>query len=325
MKTKSVKIYKQGSSKVLKLEETDIPTLKPNDVLIQHHYFGLNYIDISQRSGSYNIRELPTNVGMEASGIIKEIGSEVKRFKVGDKVTHCMNLGSFTEYFVLNENRIVKLKENTDLKLAAASTLQGLTAQYLTQKTWKVKSNHCVLIHAASGGVGQILTQWCKIIGANVIGTVGNENKATIAKNNGCDFVINYSKENFEKKVNEYTNKNGADIIYDAVGKETFEKGLSCLAKRGRIVSYGISSGKISPIDINKLRPLSASIATGGLLEYTKNVKELQKNADDLFNLINKSKINIQIHKEYILDDIQEAHLELEQRKSIGKIILKMG
>ena len=261
---------------------------------------------------------------MEASGIIEEVGKDVKRFKVGDKITHCMNLGSFTEYFVLNENRLVKLKNNIDLKLAAASTLQGLTAQYLTQKSWEVKNQDYVLIHAASGGVGQILTQWSKIIGATVIGTVGNDYKASIAKNNGCDFVINYSNENFDSKVKEYTNNYGADVIYDAVGKDTFEKGLNCLAKRGRIVSYGISSGKIDPIDINKLRPLSASIATGGLLEYTKNIDEYQKNADDLFDLVHESKIKIQIHKEYNFDEIQKAHIELEQRKSVGKIIINL-
>ena len=140
---------------------------------------------------------------------------------------------------------------NIDLKLAAASTLQGLTAQYLTKKSWEVKNHHFVLIHAASGGVGQILTQLSKFTGATVIGTVGNDYKASIAKTNGCDFVINYSNENFESKVNNYTNKHGADVIYDAVGKDTFEKGLKCLAKRGRIVSYGISSGKIDPIDGN--------------------------------------------------------------------------
>ena len=201
MKTKSIRIYEQGSYDVLKIEETNIPILKSNEVLIKHHYLGLNYIDINQRNGSYKIKKLPTNVGMEASGIIEEVGKNVKRFKVGDKITHCMNLGSFIEYFVLNENRLVKLKNNIDLKLAAASTLQGLTAQYLTQKSWEVKNQDYVLIHAASGGVGQILTQWSKILGATVIGTVGNDYKASIAKNNGCDFVINYSNENFESKV----------------------------------------------------------------------------------------------------------------------------
>jgi len=325
MKTKSVRIYEQGSYDVLKVEETNIPTLKSDEVLIKHHYLGLNYIDINQRNGSYKIKDLPTNVGMEASGTITEVGKDVRRFNVGDKVTHCMNIGSFTEYFVLNENRLVKLKNNTDLKFAAASTLQGLTAQYLTKKTWEVKNHHFVLVHAASGGVGQILTQLSKIIGATVIGTVGNDYKASIAKANGCDFVINYSNENFESKVNEYTNKHGADVIYDAVGKDTFERGLNCLAKRGRIVSYGISSGKIDPIDINKLRPLSASIATGGLIEYTKNIDEYQKNADDLFDLVNESKIKIQIHKEYNFDQIQLAHIELEQRKSVGKIIINLG
>ncbi len=324
MKSKSVRIYEQGSCDVLKIEETNIPALKSNEVLIKHHYLGLNYIDINQRNGSYKIKALPTNVGMEASGIIQKVGKDVRKFKVGDKVAHCMNLGSFTEYFVLNENRLVKLKNNMDLKLAAASILQGLTAQYLIQKSWEVKKNHYVLIHAASGGVGQIVTQWSKIKEATVIGTVGSDYKASIAKNNGCDFVINYSNESFEKKVNEYTNKHGADVIYDSVGKDTFEKGLNCLANRGRLVSYGVSSGKIDPIDINNLRPLSASIATGGLLEYTKKNEETQKNANHLFDIINESKIKIQIYKEFNLDDIKQAHIELEQRKSVGKIIINL-
>ena len=181
-----------------------------------------------------------------------------------------------------------------------------------------------VLVTGATRGIGRAIALTLGSSGATVIGTVGNDYKASIAKNNGCDFVINYSNENFESKVKEYTNNYGADVIYDAVGKNTFEKGLNCLAKRGRIVSYGISSGKIDPIDINKLRPLSASIATGGLLEYTKNIDEYQKNADDLFDLVHESKIKIQIHKEYNFDEIQKAHIELEQRKSVGKILINL-
>ena len=181
-----------------------------------------------------------------------------------------------------------------------------------------------MLIHAVSGGVGQLLCQWAKLIGANVLGTVGTKEKENIAKKIGCDFVINYNDDDFEKLSLDFTNGKGVDVIYDSVGKSTFVKGINILKKRGRIVSFGFSSGRIEAFDINKLRPISASIATGGLLSYIYNCEEMQKNADQLFNLINQQKIKISIYNEYEIEEIRKAHFELENRKTTGKIIFNI-
>ena len=324
MKTKVVKIYKQGEVEELKIEETYIGKTGENDLVIEHQFCGLNYIDINQRNGLYPLKKLPIEVGMEAAGVVTEIGKNVTNFKPGDKVCHCMNIGSFSKKFVINQKRVIKLDDNTDLKIAASATLQGLTAQYLLHHSWLLKKNHTLLIHAVSGGVGQLLCQWAKLIGANVIGTVGTKEKENIAKSLGCDFVINYDESDFEKLSLDFTNGQGVDVIYDSVGRSTFIKGIKVLKKKGRIVSFGFSSGKIEPIDINKLRPISGSIATGGLLTYISNPKEMQKNADQLFNLINQKKLNISIYKEYKIEEIQKAHFQLENRKTTGKIIFNI-
>ena len=322
MKSKAIKIYEQGPLNVLKIEEVDIQNLEENEVLIEHEFAGLNFIDINQRKGIYQLKKLPAVMGMEASGTIKKIGSKVSKFEIGDKITHCMNLGSFSNFMNLNENKVIKLKKEVDLKLAAASTLQGLTSQYLLHHSFKLKKENTLLIHAAAGGVGQILCQWAKIIGAKIIGTVGNADKEKIAQKNGCDHTINYLKENFSEKVLEITKSKGVDVIYDSVGKDTFLKGIQCLAPKGRIVSFGVSSGPIEPIDINKLRAFSGSVATGGLNTYIRNSKEMQKNADRLFQMIIKKEIKINIDKIFKIDEIQEAQSLLETRQTTGSIIL---
>ena len=288
MRTKVIKIYEQGSLEVLKIEEEELKKLDSNEILIEHSFAGLNFIDINQRRGTYPLRNLPTVLGMEASGTVREIGSNVSKFNIGDKVTHCMNLGSFSQFMNLDKDRVIKLKNEVDLKIAAASTLQGLTSQYLINHSYKLKKNDTVLVHAAAGGVGQILCQWAKRIGAKVIGTVSSLEKEKIAKQNGCSFTINYSKEDFKEKVLEMTKNNGVNVIYDAVGKDTFLKGIGCLAPKGRIVSFGVSSGPIDPIDINMFRSFSGSISTGGLNTYIKDTKEMQRNADVFFDMIIK-------------------------------------
>ena len=324
MKTKVVKIYKQGDVEELKVEENYLRKTGEDDVIIEHQFCGLNYIDINQRNGLYPLRKLPTEVGMEAAGMVIEIGKNVTNFKPGDKVCHCMNIGSFSKKFVVNQKRVIKLDDKTDLKIAASATLQGLTAQYLLHHSWLLKKNHTLLIHAVSGGVGQLLCQWAKLIGANVIGTVGSKQKENIAKNLGCNFVINYNEKDFEKLTLDYTNGNGVDVIYDSVGKSTFQKGINVLKKKGRIVSFGFSSGKIEPFDINKLRPISGSIATGGLLTYISDPIEMQNNANQLFHLINQEKLKISIYKQYKIEEIQKAHYQLENRKTTGKIIFSI-
>jgi NADPH2:quinone reductase len=323
MKSKVVRIYEQGSANVLKIEESDLKKLNSNEVMIEHSYAGLNFIDINQRNGAYPVKNLPSIMGMEASGTIVEKGSNVSRFNIGDKVTHCMNLGSFSKYMNLDESRVIKLNNHVELKVAAASTLQGLTSQYLINESFQLKKHHTALIHAAAGGVGQILCQWANKIGARVLGTISTKEKERIAMENGCDYTVNYVKEEFAKKVLEITDNKGVDVIYDSVGKNTFQKGIGCLAPKGRIVSFGISSGPIEPININQLRSFSGSIATGGLNTYIKDSSEMQKNADAFFKMIMNKDIKINIDKVFSIDDIQEAQMMLENRLSTGSIVLK--
>ena len=322
MKTKVVKIYEQGSVDVLKIEETDLREINLNEVLIKHEYAGLNFIDINQRKGTYPLKKLPLIMGMEASGTIIQIGSNVTRFNIGDKVTHCMNLGSFSSIMLLPESKVIKLSQEIDLKVAAAATLQGLTAQYLIHESYVLKKNNTILMHAAAGGVGQILCQWANKIGAKVIGTVSTKEKEKIAKENGCHFTINYQEENFKDKIMAITKDNGVDVIYDSVGKDTFSIGLKCLAPKGRLVSFGVSSGSISPIDINSIRSFSGSIATGGLNTFIKEPNEMQKNADKLFDMIYNKKIKVNIEKIIPIEDIKNAQYKMENRLTTGSVIL---
>ena len=323
MRTKVIKIYEQGSLEVLKIEEEELKKLDSNEILIEHSFAGLNFIDINQRRGTYPLKNLPIVLGMEASGTVREIGSNVSKFNIGDKVTHCMNLGSFSQFMNLDKDRVIKLKNEVDLKIAAASTLQGLTSQYLINHSYKLKKNDTVLVHAAAGGVGQILCQWARKIGANVIGTVSSLEKENIARQNGCHFTIDYSKDDFEKKVLEITKNNGVDVIYDSVGKDTFLKGIGCLAPKGRIVSFGVSSGPIDPININMLRSFSGSISTGGLNTYIKDANEMQMNAETFFDMIIKKDLEINIDKTFHIDKIREAQSILEKRQTTGSIVLK--
>ena len=323
MINKVVKIYEQGSLDVLKIEEEQLKELDSKEILIEHSFSGLNFIDINQRRGAYPLKNLPTVLGMEASGTVRKIGSNVTKFNIGDKVTHCMNLGSFSQFMNLDQDRAIKLKNEVDLKIAAASTLQGLTSQYLINHSYKLKKNDTVLVHAAAGGVGQILCQWAKKIGANVIGTVSSLEKENIARQNGCHFTIDYSKDDFEKKVLEITKNNGVDVIYDSVGKDTFLKGIGCLAPKGRIVSFGVSSGPIDPININMLRSFSGSISTGGLNTYIKDAYQMQMNAETFFDMIIKKDLEINIDKTFHIDKIREAQSILEKRQTTGSIVLK--
>ena len=324
MQSKAVQIDQVGGPEELKYRNIILDAPTKGQVLIKHEAIGLNYIDIMQRNGNHPLafKNFPVTLGMEAAGIVEAIGEDVKGFSVGDKVSHCMVIGSYSERMLINANRLILLDENTSLDIAAACTLQGLTAQYLLHESWHLKSNHTVLIHAAAGGVGLILSQWAKYIGAKVIGTVGTEEKSDLALKYGCDHTILYSKEDFSTKVKDITENKGVDVVYDAIGKDTFNKGLSCLAEKGRIVCYGFASGPIQPVDISVLRPFSQSIATGGLMTYTKNPIERQKNSEQLFNLINKGVLKININQKYSLQDATLAHKDLSGRKTTGSSIL---
>ena len=324
MQSKVIQIDQVGGPENMKLRHIDVSEPDKGQVIIKNEMIGLNYIDLMQRSGMHPIsfKEFPATLGMEAAGTIELVGDGVKAFNIGDKVSHCMNLGAYSERMLIDANKLILLDKNTSLEIAAASTLQGLTAQYLLNESWHLKPGQTILVHAAAGGVGLILCQWAKHLGARVIGTVGTEEKADYALQNGCDHTILYSKQNFPDKVKEITDAKGVDVIYDAIGKDTFSKGLSCLAERGRIVCYGFASGPIKPVDITKIRPFSGSIATGALLTYTKNSNERQKNANQLFSLINKGVLKININQKYSLEEVQLAHRDLAGRKTIGSSIL---
>jgi len=324
----AVRIYETGGPEVLRYEEVKFDKPKKNEVRLKHHAIGLNFIDINMRSGAYNLKafapdaQIPYILGMEASGTIESVGEDVENFKEGDRVAHCMNLGSYSEVINIAADRLILLPSNISFETAAASTLQGLTAHYLVNELWKVKESHKVLIHSAAGGVGLLLCQWTKYLGAEVFGVVSNEEKSEYAKNFGCDHVIISSKENFADKIKELTSAKGVDVVYDAVGKDTFFDGISCLAPRGRLVSYGVSSGPIEPLNVNLLRPLSASIACGGLLTFTKDPLERKNNASELFKLINNGILNIEINQRYSLAEINIAHKELSGRLTKGSSII---
>ena len=324
MQNKAIQIDQVGGPEEMKYRDVAIDDPGKGQVIIKHEAVGLNYIDIMQRSGKHPIsfKEFPATLGMEGAGIVEAIGEDVKVLNIGDKVSHCMVIGSYSERMLIDANKLILLDESTLLNTAAAATLQGLTAQYLLHESWNLKAGQTVLIHAAAGGVGLILSQWAKHIGARVIGTVGTEKKSEYAMKYGCDYTILYTKENFAVKVKDITEGRGVYVIYDAIGKDTFSKGLGCLSERGRIVCYGFASGPIEPVDISSIRSISGSIATGALLTYTKNHIERQKNANQLFDLINKGVLEININQKYSLEEASLAHSDISGRKTIGSSIL---
>ena len=265
--TRVVKIEKTGGPEVLKIENIKIGNPGPNDALIETKAMGLNYIDTYHRSGSYPL-PLPSGIGVEASGIVKKVGAKVTNLSVGDNVAYGgPPVGAYAEERIYPVDKLVKLPEGISLEVAATVMTKGLTTYYLLYKTYPVKSHDTVLFHAAAGGVGQIFCQWAKSLGCKVIGTVGSDEKVRIAKKNGCDLVINYSKESFVEKVMDFTKGMGVPVVYDGVGKKTFEDSIACLKNTGMMVSFGNASGPVENIDVKKhIQPKSLFFTrpTGG-------------------------------------------------------------
>tara|TARA_B100000700_G_scaffold55765_1_gene60040 strand:+ start:270 stop:1250 length:981 start_codon:yes stop_codon:yes gene_type:complete len=320
---KSIIIKKHGGPEVLELEKIKLDSPGPNEIRVKNLAIGLNYIDTYHRSGLYPVK-LPSGIGLEGSGVVEEVGSNVKIFKIGDNVAYASPpLGSYSEERNIPENIAVKLPKGISHKIAASIMTKGLTAFYLLNKTYKANTRDTVLFHAAAGGVGQIFTQWAKSIGCKVIGTVGSKHKIDVAKKNGCDFVINYNEEDFDKKVLEITNNNGVDVVYDGVGKDTFEKSINCLKIRGMMVSFGNASGPLNPIDVPKLiQPKGLFFTRPSMGQYLKTQDQLEEASKSLFEKINFGKVKIKIFKEYPLNEVQNAHRDLESRKIIGPSIL---
>jgi len=320
---KAIRITETGKANVMKFVDVELKKLAPNEVLIQNKAIGLNYIDVYHRSGTYPL-PLPTGIGLEAAGVIEEIGSDVKEFKIGDRVAHAAAPpGSYSEKQVYPQEKLVKIPDYISDEIASCIMLKGITSEYLLHRAYAVKKGEFILFHAAAGGVGQVLCQWAKSLGCKVIGTVGSDEKVAIAKENGCDFVINYSKESFSQKVKEITDGKMLKVVYDGVGAKTFEESLDCLAIRGTMVSFGNASGLIDKVDPKKhIAPKGLYFTRPSIAHYTVTREELVNSANTVFEAIKAGKFKVKIFKKFALKDAATAHEELEARKLTGPAIL---
>jgi len=321
--TRVIEIEKIGGPEVLRLKTVKLEKPGPQEVLIEHKAIGLNYIDTYHRSGLYPL-QLPSGIGAEASGIIKEIGSQVNDFTVGDRVCYAgAPLGAYSSERNYPTKNLVKIPKEIDFEIAAALMTKGLTSFYLLHKTYPVTSNQTILFHAAAGGVGQIFCQWAKSLGCKVIGTVGSDDKINIAKKNGCDFVINYSKDDFAKKVLEITKGKGVPVVYDGVGKDTFNGSIECLKVRGMMVSFGNASGPVQNIDVIKMiQPKGIYFTRPVMGQYLGTRDEITEGSEKLFEKIMSGQVKIKIFKKYRLEEVVQAHKDLEARKIIGPAVI---
>lgn len=320
---KAIRMHAQGGPEVMKLEDVDLPKLAAGQVQIKHSVIGLNYIDTYHRSGLYPL-PLPSGIGMEASGTVEAVGDGVTDFAVGDRVAYAAPPpGSYAEARNLEATKVVKVPDSVDDKLAAAMMLQGMTVQYLIRQIYKVGPGDTILIHAAAGGVGLILCQWAKHLGATVIGTVSSDEKAALAKKNGCDHPIIYTRENFVERVIEITDGKKVPVVYDSIGKDTWPMSLDCIAPTGMMVSFGQASGPIAPVDLGIFAAKgSLKFTRPTLMTYTATKAQLDACAADLFDVVGKGAVSVSVNQEYALADAVQAHIDLEGRKTTGSTVL---
>mgnify|MGYP001460327140 CR=1 FL=1 len=320
---KAAIINKTGGPEVIELKDIVLEKPSENEVTIEQKAIGLNYIDTYHRSGLYPLK-LPIGLGLEGAGIITEVGSNVKNLKAGDKVAYAaIPLGAYSTHRNFPASKLVKIPDGVDLEVAATLMTKGLTTYYLLHQTYKVKSGDTVLFHAAAGGVGQIFGQWAKSLGCNIIGTVGSEEKINVAKKCGYDHIINYSKENFSTRVKELTDGKGVPVVYDGVGKDTLEGSLECLKAKGMMVSFGNASGPLSDINVPKmLQPKGLFFVRPSMQQYLSTKEELDEAASAMFEKIKSEKIKIEIFKKYKLEDVVQAHKDLEGRKILGPAVI---
>ncbi len=310
---------------VLREEElNDLPVPKPksNEVVVKISAAGINFVDVYFREGRYPA-PLPFVVGQEAAGIVSEVGSEVKSWKPGDRVAYTSILSSYAEYAAVPADRLVWIPETITFEQAAAAMLQGMTAHYLVNSTYPLKKGETALIHAAAGGVGLLLVQMAKNIGARVIGTVGSPDKAKLAREAGADEVINYTEQDFETETRRLTDGKGVHVVYDGVGQSTFEKDLNVLRPRGYLVLFGASSGPVAPVDpVKLLQKGSLFLTRPTLAHHIATREELEQRATDVLNMISNGKLKLRSAHVYKLHEAQQAHRDLEGRKTTGKLLL---
>jgi NADPH2:quinone reductase len=318
----AIRIHQHGGPEVLKWESVEVGAPGPGQVRLKQRAVGLNYIDTYHRSGLYKI-PLPAVIGMEGAGEVTAVGPGVTDIKVGDRVAYANPIGGYAEERLIPADRVVKIPQGIDERTAAAMMLQGMTVRYLLKETFKVGPGTTMLLHAAAGGIGLIACQWAKHLGATIIGTTSSAEKARLATEHGCTHVINYKTEDFIKRTKELTNGKGVDVVYDSVGKDTFPGSLDCLKPRGLFVSFGNSSGAITAFDITILAAKGSLYATRPtLMTYTATREELLANANDLFDVVKRGIVKIEINQTYPLKDAAQAHRDLEARKTTGSTIL---
>jgi NADPH2:quinone reductase len=321
--THAIRFHKPGGPEVLLWEEVSVGKPGPGEARIRHTAVGLNFVDIYNRSGLYPA-PLPSGLGSEGAGVVEEVGSGVSDLKPGDRVAYGSSpLGAYSEARLIPADRLLKLPDSIDDKTAAAMMLKGLTVQYLIRQTYRVKSGDTILLHAAAGGVGLILSQWAKHLGATVIGTVGSEEKAKLAKEHGCAYTINYTKEDFAKRVEEITGGKKVPVVYDSVGKDTFLKSLDCLAPHGFAVLFGQSSGAVEPLNLGLLAQKGSLFVTRPtLFTYGAKRESLVAMGKELFDVVQSGAVKIEVRQTYPLKDAAKAHADLAARKTTGSTVL---
>jgi NADPH2:quinone reductase len=322
--SKAIVISQTGGPEVLRWVDYDPGQPGPGEVRLRHEAVGLNFIDVYHRTGLYPLPSLPAVPGMEGSGTVEAVGDGVTEVAAGDRVAYAgLPPGAYAQVRRIPADRLVKLPESITTHQAAAMMLQGMTARYLLRGCFDVKAGDTILIHAAAGGVGSIVCQWAKHLGATVIGTVGSEEKAATATANGCDYPILYTKEEFVARVKEITNDRGVDVVYDSVGQATFMKSLDCLRPLGTMVSFGQSSGPVAPLELGLLSAKGSLFLTRPtLMTYTAKREDLLIHARDLFEVVGKGVVKVEIRQTYPLSDAARAHRDLEGRRTTGSSIL---
>ncbi|CAK9227209.1 unnamed protein product [Sphagnum troendelagicum] len=318
---KGIKVHQVGGPEVLKWEDIEVKEPGEGEVKVKHTAVGVNYIDVNYRNGAYST-STPFIPGFEAAGVVTAVGPGLTGLKVGDRVAYAGSLGSYTEEKIISADKLVPLPSSVDDVMAASIMLKGMTAQMLLLRVFKVKKGHKIFVHAAAGGVGSLLVQWAKALGATVIAAVSNEEKAAQAKEDGADHVIIYSQQNFVDRVKEITEGAGVDVVYDAVGKDTLLGSLECLGLRGYLVNYGQASGPPDPLPISALQPKSLFLTRPSLFHYVRIREELLEAAGELFAAVATGIIKIRTNHIYRLSEAAKAHADLEGRKTMGSCVL---
>lgn len=318
----AIRIHKPGGPEVLSWEEIAVGDPGPGEIRVRHTAVGLNYIDTYHRSGLYKL-EYPAVIGMEGAGVVEAVGEGVTQLRPGDRIAYGTSLGAYAEVRLMPAEKAIKLPDSIDDRTAAAMMLQGMTVEYLVRRTYKVQPGDTVLLHAAAGGIGLIASQWLNHLGATVIGTVGSEEKAEIARAHGCHHVINYRTQDFVAEVKRITGGEGVPVVYDGVGKDTFLPSLDCLRPRGLMVSFGNASGPVPPFDILTLSAKGSLFLTRPTPNtYTATRADLEESANSLMNVVASGAVKIEVNQTYPLREAAQAHRDLESRRTTGSTVL---